>query len=153
MPDNNQEGKQPLSAPPVLLPSQPKTTTYAGAPFINPWNRPASASSNLPQTQTIRAVPCISVCGGSMAEQSSSRHGEGYSVWGLNPACCYHPRQDLHRSCRCLHHPDDCCHCAGYPGTRKDELNEQVSFPSAGEPASGGYLSLGLGLRAVTDGW
>lgn len=45
-----QEGKRPLSAPPVLSLSQPETITYTGPPFINPWNRPASASGSLPHT-------------------------------------------------------------------------------------------------------
>ncbi|KAJ5214175.1 hypothetical protein N7449_001344 [Penicillium cf. viridicatum] len=51
-----EEGERSLSAPPVLLHPQPETSTYSGSPFINPWDRPASASGNLPHTQTIRAV-------------------------------------------------------------------------------------------------
>ncbi|KAJ5870481.1 hypothetical protein N7455_005422 [Penicillium solitum] len=33
-----QEGKRPLSAPPVIFPSQPETITYTGPPFVNQWN-------------------------------------------------------------------------------------------------------------------
>lgn len=51
-----EEGERSLSAPPILLHPQPETSTYSGSPFINPWDRPASASGNLPHTQTIRAV-------------------------------------------------------------------------------------------------
>ncbi|KAJ5501258.1 hypothetical protein N7453_006075 [Penicillium expansum] len=50
------EGNHPRSAPPIHLPSQTETTTYAGSPFINPRHRPASASGNLPHTQSIRGV-------------------------------------------------------------------------------------------------
>ncbi|KAJ5705112.1 hypothetical protein N7536_000801 [Penicillium majusculum] len=45
-----QEGKRPLSAPPVIFPSQPETITYTGPPFVNQWNRPASASGYLSHT-------------------------------------------------------------------------------------------------------
>ncbi|KAJ5427047.1 hypothetical protein N7465_002117 [Penicillium sp. CMV-2018d] len=58
-----QEVKRPLSAPPVLSPSQPKTITYTGSPFVNPRNRPASASGNLPLKQTIQAVSVDGIYG------------------------------------------------------------------------------------------
>jgi hypothetical protein len=119
IPNQEFSSTRPFSEAPNF-PSRPETTIYVRSPFMNPWDRPASASSNLPHTHTIRAMPCISLrCGDrSMAEQAGPRHSEGYSVWGLNPACCYHPRQDWHRSCCCLHYADDCCHCPSNPVTR-----------------------------------
>jgi hypothetical protein len=125
-----EEGERSPSAPPVLLHSQLETSTYSGSPFINPWDRPALAPGNLLHTQIIRAVSCIVVYGwGSM--ESSSRHGEGYSMCGLNPIC-RPTKAESTEVLLCLHYTD-CCHYAGYLGTTENALDGQSPLPGAGK--------------------